>query len=173
MSEIRVNLALCKAHPACTLITPVDFCAGFDDEGARLKLCRDKARWLVSGPGENHWYCTRHAAELVWDTLEAEAIVAGFEAEHARHRSVPHQFTRVRLHQRSNYGLWMKCWEGTEPAEALSMRDREDLVWHLHEQGLTDVEIGEHTRITLYTTARIRDRLGLKPNQLNDITAAA
>jgi hypothetical protein len=51
------------------------------------------------------------------------------------------------------------------PAEVLPTRDREDLVWHLHERGWTDDEIAEHTFMTLYTTARIRARLGLAPHQ--------
>lgn len=62
---------------------------------------------------------------------------------------------------RSHWRKWQRCWEGLEPAEALSTRDREDLVWQLHERGWTDVEIAEHTRMTTYTAARIRERLGL------------
>lgn len=169
---MRVNLALCKAHPACTPITPVDFCSGFDAT-PRLRMCRDKARWLVTGPGEDQWYCTRHAAALVWDTAEGRAVVEALDSEAERHRAMPQHITAAVLRSRSEHQLWVKCWEGKEPAESLSTRDREDLVWHLHEQGLTDVEIGEHTRMTLYTTAYIRDRLGLKPNQPNDLTAAA
>ena len=69
---------------------------------------------------------------------------------------------------------WKQCLAGEEPAEILPPRDREDLVYVLvHELGWTDREVAAHTRMTDYTTARIRDRLGLKPNQPNDTTAAA
>lgn len=69
---------------------------------------------------------------------------------------------------------WKQCLAGEEPAEILSARDREDLVYVLvHELGWTDREVAAHTRMTDYTAARIRDRLGLKPNQLDDNTAAA
>lgn len=172
MSEIRVNLALCKAHPSCTPITPVDYCAGFD-QYPRLKLCKQQARWLVSGPGDDRWYCTRHAAELVWDTPEGQAVIDGLAAQAEQHRAIPYHITAPQLRQRSDYRLWVKCWEGKEPAEVLSTRDREDLVWHLHEQSLTDVEIAGHTRMTLYTAARIRGRLGLRPNAPHVSTAAA
>lgn len=69
---------------------------------------------------------------------------------------------------------WKQCLAGDEPAEILPARDREDLVYVLvHELGWTDREVAAHTRMTDYTTARIRERLGLKPNQPNDTTAAA
>lgn len=169
MPEIRVNLALCRAHPACTPITPVEFCAGVDSYPT-FTLCRDKARWAIDG--EENWYCTRHTADLVEDTPQGRVIVHELQGKRAR-RMVPKHITPAVLRQRSNHKLWLACWEGTEPAEALSTRDREDLVWRLHEQGLTDLEIAEHTRMTDYTTARIRERLGMKPNQSHDITAAA
>lgn len=55
------------------------------------------------------------------------------------------------------------CLGGSEPAEALSVKNRERLVGDLWERGLTDTEIAAHTRMTVYTTARIRDRIGLAP----------
>lgn len=69
---------------------------------------------------------------------------------------------------------WKQCLVGAEPAEILPTRDRADLVYLLvHDLGWTDREVCDHTRMTDYTTARIRNRLGLKPNQPHDITAAA
>jgi hypothetical protein len=53
------------------------------------------------------------------------------------------------------------CWRGEEAAEVLRPADRERLVEDLWDQGWTDVEIATHTRMTTYTTARIRTRLGL------------
>lgn len=50
-------------------------------------------------------------------------------------------------------------------AEALPTHVREWLVHDLHKDGWTDLEIADHTRMTLYTTARIRGRLGLRPNR--------
>lgn len=66
---------------------------------------------------------------------------------------------------RSDLALWRDCCAGVEPAEALHTRDREDLVAGLVERGWTDQQIATHTRMTTYTTARIRERLGLAPNQ--------
>lgn len=54
---------------------------------------------------------------------------------------------------------------GDLPAEALPQFLRWELVAALHADGWTDVEIAEHTRQTLYTTARIRADLCLTPNQ--------
>lgn len=48
---------------------------------------------------------------------------------------------------------------GREPAEALTTRDRARLVAALTVRGWTVQRIAEHTRMTTYTTARIRDRL--------------
>lgn len=73
---------------------------------------------------------------------------------------------------RSGARLWRQCVAGNEPAEALPTRDREDLVWHLvHDLGWTDDEIAQHTRMTSYTTARIRRRLGLDPHQITPAAA--
>ena len=78
-------------------------------------------------------------------------------------RSVPAACTPSR--PRAHHRVWLRCWEGREPAEALSTRDREDLVWDMvHQLGWTDHEIAEYTRMTPYTVARIRDRLGLTAN---------
>jgi hypothetical protein len=60
--------------------------------------------------------------------------------------------------------LWEACCAGREPAEALDPRDREDLVAGLVECGWTDVEVAVHTRMSTYTAARIRDRVGARPN---------
>lgn len=66
---------------------------------------------------------------------------------------------------RSRYERWRKCCHGEVPAEALSARDREDLIAELHALRWSDVEIAEHTKLSTYTAARIRDRLGLTPNE--------
>jgi hypothetical protein len=55
------------------------------------------------------------------------------------------------------------CWEGREPAETLSPRDRDELVYDLWCAGWSDTEIAAHTRLSTYTAARIRRRLGLAP----------
>lgn len=67
--------------------------------------------------------------------------------------------------RRSSDALWDACCRGDLPAEMLSTRDREDLVYALHQQGWTDVEIASHTRMTSYTVDRIRTRIGLQPNE--------
>jgi hypothetical protein len=54
---------------------------------------------------------------------------------------------------------------GRLPAEALPTHARHRLVAHLHAAGYSDVEIAAHTRMTTYTTARIRAGLGLAPNR--------
>lgn len=56
------------------------------------------------------------------------------------------------------------CLEGDAPAEILPPLVRERLVAVLHGRGWTDLEIACHTRMTTYTTARIRSRIGLLPN---------
>ena len=55
---------------------------------------------------------------------------------------------------------------GKEPAEALAGSDRELLVRTLVGWGWPDRRIAELTSMTTYTTARIRDRLGLPANAL-------
>jgi hypothetical protein len=85
-------------------------------------------------------------------------------------RSIPEACQPIR--PRAGHRLWVRCWEGREPAEALPTKDREDLVWDMVDQlGWTDHEIAQHTRLTSYTVARIRARLGLPANQ--PITRAA
>jgi hypothetical protein len=60
------------------------------------------------------------------------------------------------------------AFRGHEPAEALSTHDREHLVAEFVEAGWTDLQIACHTRMTTYTTARIRQRLGLRRNRGGD-----
>lgn len=59
--------------------------------------------------------------------------------------------------------LWDACWRGDAPAEALPPGWRDQLVYELWSAGWTDQQIADHTRMTLYTAARIRDRMGLTP----------
>lgn len=56
---------------------------------------------------------------------------------------------------------------GDLPAEALSQRERDALIADLHRHGWSDLRIAEHTSLSLYTTGRILDRLGLQPNTPN------
>lgn len=65
---------------------------------------------------------------------------------------------------RSPNERWRQCCAGQLPAEALSQRDREDLIAELVDHGWTDTDIAAHTRLSTYTTGRIRSRLGLEPN---------
>jgi hypothetical protein len=67
--------------------------------------------------------------------------------------------------QRSPESLWDACCQGVLPAELLPQRDREDLIWQLHQLGWTDTEIAVHCRMSTYTVGRICDRLGLHPNE--------
>jgi WhiB family transcriptional regulator, redox-sensing transcriptional regulator len=60
--------------------------------------------------------------------------------------------------------LYQLCLDGKQPAEALPAYLRERLVTRLHAQGWTDLDIAVHTYMTLYTTVRIRERLGLSAN---------
>ncbi|MBH0778777.1 hypothetical protein [Nocardia bovistercoris] len=54
---------------------------------------------------------------------------------------------------------------GELPAEALSPCDRRLLVRQFVADGMTDIAISQITRWTLYTTARIRESIGLEQNQ--------
>ncbi|WP_032381039.1 hypothetical protein [Rhodococcoides fascians] len=54
--------------------------------------------------------------------------------------------------------------DGELPAEALTTVDRAQLIRLLVRNGMTDREIEKHTALTLYTVARIRERLELKRN---------
>lgn len=60
--------------------------------------------------------------------------------------------------------LYRTCLAGRAPAEELPTYLRERLVTRLHGEGWTDLQIAVHTYMTLYTTVRIRSRLGLSPN---------
>jgi hypothetical protein len=60
--------------------------------------------------------------------------------------------------------LYQACLAGRLPAEELPTYLRARLVARLHSQGWTDLEVAVHTRMTLYTTVRIRERLGLSSN---------
>lgn len=53
------------------------------------------------------------------------------------------------------------CRRGHEPAELLTTSEREHLIFDLWAAGWTDLEIATHCRMTTFTTARIRARLGL------------
>lgn len=66
---------------------------------------------------------------------------------------------------RADYRTWRQCCAGELPAEKLSTRDREDLIAELSELGWSDIDIAEHTKLSTYTVGRIRDRLGLAPNE--------
>lgn len=66
--------------------------------------------------------------------------------------------------QRLHPALYRLCLAGREPAESLPTAERSALVAELHGLRWTDQEIADHTRMTLYTTARIRARLGLSPS---------
>ncbi len=65
----------------------------------------------------------------------------------------------------TNPTLYRRCLDGHEPAESLSSYDRQRLLLTLHNRGWTDVQIAEHTRMTTYTTGRIRSLIGLRPNR--------
>lgn len=64
----------------------------------------------------------------------------------------------------TNQRRWKGCLSGQIPAEQLPTLEREHLVRLLHRRGWTDLQIAVHTRMTLYTTVRIRERLGLSAN---------
>lgn len=71
---------------------------------------------------------------------------------------------RPNSHSSADEHLLRQCLRGKEPAEALQPYARDWLVTDLVGQGWTDLEIATLTRMTDYTTARIRSRLGLTPN---------
>lgn len=58
-----------------------------------------------------------------------------------------------------------RCLRGELIAEELTSTSRELVVAWLHAQGLTDTEVAERTRMSTYTTSRIRSRLGLPPRR--------
>jgi len=53
---------------------------------------------------------------------------------------------------------------GAVPAEELPSNLRWQLVAELHAEGWTDAHIAQHTRMTEYTTARIRGAMNLRAN---------
>jgi hypothetical protein len=57
------------------------------------------------------------------------------------------------------------CWAGKLPAEILTRGERDLLLFELWRAGRTDLEISQHMKETLYTTCRIRTRLGLEARQ--------
>jgi hypothetical protein len=63
-------------------------------------------------------------------------------------------------------GPYASALAGDTPADALTRRDRHMLVRQLWEAGWSDSRIAAHTRMTLATTARIRDELGLAARRL-------
>lgn len=63
------------------------------------------------------------------------------------------------------------CRAGHTPAEALPTHDREQLIHELWKAGWTDTQIAEHTHLTTYTAARIRNRLGLAAHQARKVPA--
>lgn len=70
-------------------------------------------------------------------------------------------------------GRYRAALAGQTPAETLRVDERERLVATLHRCGWTDAQIAAHTRMTLYTTGRIRTRLGLKPHPPESAPTAA
>jgi hypothetical protein len=67
--------------------------------------------------------------------------------------------------------LLRQCRLGKEPAEALPRFARDWLVHELWSCGWTDLDISTLTRMSTYTTARIRERLGLTANTIKEKTA--
>lgn len=65
---------------------------------------------------------------------------------------------------KGEWSLYRRALEGDVPAEMLPTHLRWRLVATLHRAGLTDVEIAEISRMSTYTTVRIRAGMGLKPN---------
>lgn len=57
--------------------------------------------------------------------------------------------------------LLAACWAGQEPAERLTRGERDLLLFELWTKGWTDLQMSVHMKLTLFTTCRIRERLGL------------
>ena len=57
--------------------------------------------------------------------------------------------------------LYDRCRAGLEPAELLTTAAREHLLYELWSLGWSDVEVAVYTRMSTYTAAAIRTRLGL------------
>lgn len=60
---------------------------------------------------------------------------------------------------------YRRAYAGMLTAEELPQHERDSLVRQLVADGYTDRDIAWHTRMTEYTTIRIRERLGLQANQ--------
>jgi len=119
-------------------------------------MCPDcRLPGVDAGVGGTWWWC-RHC-DAMWDELVGDPPVLVADR---RRRAVPDE-----LVPRSDRELWLRCCHGLEPAEALDSRDREDLVAELVARGWTDVQIAGHTRMSTYTTTRIRERLQLPANR--------
>lgn len=64
------------------------------------------------------------------------------------------------------------CWAGREPAEVLTRGERDLLLFELWRRHWTDLEIALHMKQSLYTTCRIRERLGLQAHRPSEGAAA-
>lgn len=110
-----------------------------------------------------------------WADAWMKADICGTEPgyrRHARDREVP-CLACVTAHSDAARArdLYRKALHGLEPAEALPTAYRHRLVAELHRRGWTDTEIAAHTRMTTYTTTRIRAQLGLHPNTTTERAA--
>lgn len=74
-------------------------------------------------------------------------------------RHIPDGLLRPVAGSRSGALLWRACLLGTEPAESLDTRDREDLVAELLSRGWSVRDIAALTRMSTYTTGRIVARV--------------
>lgn len=74
-------------------------------------------------------------------------------------------------HPQSRARLLAACWAGREPAEVLTRKERELLLFELWASGRTDLEIAEHMKQSLYTTCRIRTRLELEARRSSEEAA--
>lgn len=106
----------------------------------------------------------RHRAER---TFTCRRCCTAHAAVMARWRS------RARVTTAVNPVLYQAARLGLEPAEALVTADRHRLVAELHRLGWDDIAIASLSRMTLYTTARIRGALGLLPNRPGAMEGAA
>jgi hypothetical protein len=71
----------------------------------------------------------------------------------------------LRVYRGARRRAYLEARSGVLPAEALTQEQRWRLVAELHRAGWTDREIAEHTFMTTYTAARIREGMHLAPNQ--------
>jgi hypothetical protein len=128
----------------------------------RPATTRDYTRPAACGTDSGYH---RHRAEDTTPCLaccDAHAVANANARARARARGERHQ---PRLRSAADRPLqYRAAWDGGEPAEALTPDDRRRLVLDLHDVGWADEDIAQHTRMTTYTTARIRGALGLLPN---------